>query len=327
VSVESPARAPGASPAHPGDGEAGLAAAPAVAGPGSGLVRQVLANRLGAAGAGIVLLVALAALLAPVIAPHDPLRVSLEDKLLPPGPGHWMGTDQAGRDILSRVLWGARVSLVVGVLAVVIGLAGGVLLGMLGGFYAGTLLEQVIMRTVDALFSIPLLVWAIAVVGIVGVGPVAIGPVTLPNEAKVIALVGFLYIPAIARVTYSVVLVEARADYVRARRVQGAGDLEIMASEILPNCLSPLIVQATLFVAIGIIVEASLSFVGLGVQPPRPSWGTMLADARGYVFSGEWWLPVFPGLLISLTVIGFNLLGDALRDVLDPRKRDAGLVV
>jgi peptide/nickel transport system permease protein len=298
-----------------------------VLGRAGGVLGRVLASRLGAAGAAVVAVVVLVAGLAPVVAPHDPLAVNLEGKLAPPSAEHWMGTDQAGRDVFSRVVWGARISLLVGVLAVVIGLLGGVVLGLLAGFYAETLLEQAIMRTVDALFSIPLLVWAIAVVGIVGVGPVRLGPFSLPNESKVILLVGFLYVPAIARVTYSVVLGESKADYVRARRVQGASDLEIMALEILPNCLSPLIVQATLFVAIGIVVEASLSFVGLGVQPPHPSWGTMLADARGYVFSGEWWLPLFPGLFISFTVIGFNLLGDALRDVLDPRKKDAGLVV
>jgi len=302
-------------------------AAPGLGSRWGGLARDVLGSRLGLIGALLVLAVVLAALLAPVIAPYDPLAVDLEAKLQPPSPSHLMGTDQAGRDILSRALWGARVSLLVGVLAVTIGLLGGVVLGTLAGFYAGSLLEQAIMRAVDALFSIPLLVWAIAVVGIVGVGPITLGPVSIPNEGKVILLVGLLYVPAIARVTYSVVLAESRADYVRARRVQGAGDLELMATEILRNCLSPLIVQATLFVAIGIIVEASLSFVGLGVQPPKPSWGSMLADARGYVFSGEWWLPVFPGLFISFTVIGFNLLGDALRDVLDPRKREAGLVV
>jgi peptide/nickel transport system permease protein len=305
---------------------------PVTAAPGllrrcAGVGRDVLASRVGLLGALLVGLVVLAGLLAPVVAPYDPVVVDLEAKLQAPSLSHPMGTDQAGRDILSRALWGARVSLLVGVLAVAIGLIGGVVLGMLAGFYAGGLLEQAIMRTVDALFSIPLLVWAIAVVGIVGVGPIAVGPVSVPNEGKVILLVGLLYVPAIARVTYSVVLAESRADYVRARRVQGATDLEIMATEIFRNCLSPLIVQATLFIAIGIIVEASLSFVGLGVQPPKPSWGSMLADARGYVFSGEWWLPVFPGVFISVTVIGFNLLGDALRDVLDPRKREAGLVV
>jgi peptide/nickel transport system permease protein len=141
-----------------------------------------------------------------------------------------------------------------------------------------------------------------------------------PNETKVVVLIGFLYMPGLARVTYSVAQVEAVSDYVRARKSQGAGDFAIMFDEILRNCMSPVIVQATLLVAVGIVVEASVSFLGLGVQPPTPSWGNILADSRNYLFSGEWWLPVFPGLAISTTVIGFNLLGDSLRDVLDPRR-------
>jgi peptide/nickel transport system permease protein len=266
------------------------------------------------------------AILAPFVAPYDPIAVDLDSKLVPPSAGHLMGTDQSGRDILSRVIWGSRVSLEIGILAVAIGLAGGVTLGTIAGYYSGKMIEQIIMRTVDGLFSIPLLIWAIAVIGIVGVGPIQIGPLSLPNEAKVILLVGLLYIPSIARVTYAAALVESKADYVLARRVQGASDAEIMIGEVLRNCWSPVIVQATLFVAVGIIIEASLSFIGLGVQPPKPSWGTMLADARGYVFSGEWWLPVFPGLAISFAVIGFNLLGDALRDILDPRKTASSLM-
>jgi peptide/nickel transport system permease protein len=290
------------------------------------LGRRILRTRLGLVGAGIIALVVLAAVLAPVIAPYNPVLVDLDSRLLPPGPNHIMGTDQSGRDIFSRVIWGARVSLEVGILAVVIGLIGGVTAGLLAGYYNGRLIEQAIMRTVDGLFSIPLLVWAIAVVGIVGVGPIELGPLSLPNEVKVTLLVGFLYIPSIARVTYAAALVESKADYVLARRVQGASDAEIMFGEVLRNCWSPVIVQATLFVAVGIIIEASLSFIGLGVQPPKPSWGTMLADARSYVFSGEWWLPVFPGLAISFSVIGFNLLGDALRDILDPRKTATSLM-
>jgi len=266
------------------------------------------------------------ALFAQVIAPYDPVVVDLDNKLAAPTTQHIMGTDQSGRDILSRVIWGSRPSLMVGILSVVIGATGGVWLGLLAGYYSGTAVEQVIMRVVDGLFSIPLLVWAIAVVGIVGVGPIEIGPIILPNEAKVILLVGLLYIPPFARVMYSAAIVEAKAEYVLARRAQGAGNLTIMIGEVLRNCWSPIIVQATLFVAIGIIIEASLSFVGLGVQPPKPSWGTMLADARGYVFSGEWWLPLFPGLAICFTVIGFNLMGDVLRDIMDPRRTTSRLM-
>jgi peptide/nickel transport system permease protein len=288
--------------------------------------RSLIDTPAGLAGSMIIAIVILTALLAPLLAPYDPVEIDLNNKLMAPSALHLMGTDQSGRDILSRVIWGSRASLEVGILAVTIGLIGGVSLGTVAGYYSGRIIEQVIMRSMDALFSIPMLVWAIAVVGIVGVGPIEFGPVSFPNETKVILLVGILYVPAIARVTYSAVLVEAKADYVLARRVQGATDFEIMLSEVLRNCWSPVIVQATLFVAIGIIVEASLSFVGLGVQPPKPSWGTMLADAREYVFSGEWWLPVFPGLAISIAVVGFNLLGDALRDSLDPRKTASSLM-
>jgi peptide/nickel transport system permease protein len=151
-----------------------------------------------------------------------------------------------------------------------------------------------------------------------------VGPWTLPNESKIILLVGILYIPPLARVTYGGALVEGNADYVRARRMQGASGVAVMFGDVLPNCLSPVIVQATLLIAVGIVVEASLSFVGLCVEPPRPSWGGMLSDARKFIFSGEWWTFVFPGLAISLSVIGFNLLGDALREILDPR-RSAGI--
>jgi len=287
----------------------------------AGIARRRLGGISGVLGLLLIAAIAIAALGAPWIAPHDPLEIRLDAQLQPPDATHWLGTDQAGRDVLSRVIWGARASLQVGVLAVLIGLVGGVGCGLLAGFYAGGLLEQTLMRAMDALASIPLLIWAIAVVGILGVGPLEIGPLSLPNETKVVLLVGFLYIPGLARVTYTVAMAEAKADYVRARRMQGASDAQIMLGDVLPNCLSPVIVQATLLVAIGIVVEASVSFVGLGVQPPKPSWGTMLADARNYVFSGEWWLPAFPGIAISLTVIGFNLLGDALRDALDPRRR------
>jgi peptide/nickel transport system permease protein len=286
-------------------------------------VRQ-LGGWSGAAGALLVAGVAVAAFLAPMIAPFDPIQVSIDNKLLPPGGAHWLGTDQAGRDILSRIIWGARASLLVGVFAVVIGVVGGVVLGLLAAFYRGGWLEQAIMRTMDAAASIPLLIWAIALVGIVGVGPVQLGPFSFPNEVKVLVLIGLLYIPGVSRLTYSVAQIESAADYVRARRAQGAGDITILFGDVLPNCISPVIVQATLLVAIGIVVEASLSFVGLGVQPPTPSWGTMLADSRNYLFSGEWWMPVFPGIAISLTVIGFNLLGDGLRDLLDPRRSGSG---
>jgi peptide/nickel transport system permease protein len=276
-------------------------------------------------GVAIVAVIVCAALLAPAIAPYDPVAVNVEDRLSAPSMAHWLGTDQAGRDVLSRILYGARASLAVGIGAVLIGALLGVSAGLFAA-YKGGFGEQLVMRIVDAIASIPLLVWAIAIVGVFGVGPLQIGPLVLPNEVKIIVLVGSLFSPVFARVTYAVAKRIAGADYVRARHLQGATHFDIVTGDILPNCLSPIIVQATLLVAIGIVIEASVSFVGLGVQPPQASWGTMLSDARNAIYSGEWWLPTFPGLAISLTVIGFNLLGDAVREAFDPRSEARTLV-
>jgi peptide/nickel transport system permease protein len=273
----------------------------------------------GLIGAILVLLIVVDGLAAPWIAPYDPLAVDMTASLAEPGPGHLFGTDQAGRDILSRVIWGGRASLEVSSIAVIIGCTGGIALGLLAGFFSGGWLEQLLMRVLDAMAAIPLLIWAIALVGILGVGPFTVAGITFGNEVKLLTLLGILYIPTLARITYASALAESRANYVAARRLQGVGSVRIMISDVLPNCLSPVIVQATLLLAIGIIIEASVSFVGLGVQPPTPSWGNMLADARNYLFSGEWWLSVFPGAAISLSVVAFNLLGDGLRDALDPR--------
>jgi peptide/nickel transport system permease protein len=247
--------------------------------------------------------------------------------LQPPDAAHWFGTDQSGRDVLSRVIWGGRASFEVSAFAVIIGCFGGVSLGLLAGFFSGGWLEQALMRVLDAMASIPLLIWAIALVGILGVGDVHIAGFAFGNEVKLLCLLGVLYIPTLARITYTSALGEASANYVAARRLQGVSAVRIMLSDVLPNCLSPVIVQATLLLAIGIVIEASVSFVGLGVQPPQPSWGNMLADARNYLFSGEWWLSVFPGACISLSVIAINLLGDGLRDALDPRYGTSAVTV
>ena len=277
------------------------------------------------AGAVIVLLVILCAAFVPLLAPYSPTDISLQHRLEPPSAAFLFGTDQAGRDVFSRVLWGARPSLQIGLIAVVIGLLGGVSLGLWAGYHAGGWFEQAVMRVLDAMAAIPLLIWAIAVVGIVGVDPVRLGPFVFPNEIKVMVLLGVLYIPGLARLTHAGAKAESRSEYVDARRLQGTAEWRIMVSDVLPNCLAPVIVQATLLVAVGIVVEAAVSFVGLGVQPPASSWGTMLAEARNYLFSGDWWLSLFPGLAISVTVVGFNLLGDELRDVLDPRRNTAPL--
>ena len=271
------------------------------------------------AGGAIVGVVVLAALLAPWIAPHDPVAISIENSLLPPDGSFLLGTDQGGRDVLSRMIWGARISLMVSLLSVVIGMVLGIATGLLAAACRGRWVEQVVMRTMEAVASIPLLIWAIAMLGILGVEPIVIGGLAFGNEWKLLVLIGVLYTPTLTRITHDVAVGEIAADYVRARRIQGVPMLRILLGDVLPNCMGPLVVQGTLLVAIGVVIEASVSFIGLGVQPPTPSWGAMLADSRNYIFSGEWWLPVFPGLAISLTVIGFNLLGDGLRDLLDPR--------
>jgi peptide/nickel transport system permease protein len=290
------------------------------------MVRHRLIGAMGRHPTGFVGLlfvaaVTFAAVLAPVLSPADPLALDLTARLAPPSASHLLGTDQAGRDLLSRIIWGSRGSLLISLGAVLAGSLVGVTLGLIAGYKNGSLLELVITRVFDVLFSIPLLILAIALIGIVGTGPVAIGPFLVGDHAKLIALIALSFTPALGRITYAAALVEAKSDYIRAKRAQGASWADLAFVEILPNAIGPVIVQATLFVGVAIIVEASLSFVGLGVQPPAPSWGTMLADARNYIFSGEWWIALFPGLAICLTVVGFNLIGDALRDLLDPRGR------
>jgi peptide/nickel transport system permease protein len=273
----------------------------------------------GVAGGLIVGGMVIFGILAPLLPLGDPLALDLSQRLVPPNFEHFLGTDQAGRDILSRIVWGSRESLMIAAGAVSFGALFGVTLGLVAGYMNGTVLEIIITRCFDILFSIPLLVLAIALMGILGTGPTVIGGIGIGNEVKLIVLIGLSFTPALGRLAYASALVEVKSDYVRAKRAQGAGWAELTFVEILPNAIPSAIVQATLFIGVAIIVESSLSFVGLGVQPPTPSWGTMLADARGYIVSGEWWMTTFPGLAICSTVIGFNLLGDVLRDVLDPR--------
>ncbi len=277
------------------------------------------------AGGVIVLIVLLTACLAPWIAPHDPVGIAVENSLLPPGGDFLLGTDQGGRDVLSRIIWGSRISLMVSLLSVVIGMTLGISTGLIAAYYRGRWIEQVIMRAMEAIAAIPLLIWAIAMLGILGVEPVTLWGMSFGNEWKLLVLVGILYTPTLTRIMHDVAAAEIAADYVKARRIQGVSTAAILLGDVLPNCMGPLVVQGTMLIAIGVVIEASVSFIGLGVQPPTPSWGAMLADSRNYIFSGEWWLPVFPGIAISLTVIGFNLLGDGLRDWLDPRSETRGI--
>ncbi|WP_349606473.1 ABC transporter permease [Cupriavidus sp. DF5525] len=271
----------------------------------------------------ILLLLALA-ICAPILPLQDPLQLYVEHRLQAPSAQFWFGTDHVGRDILSRTIWGARASLSIGVCAVSIGLVLGAMVGIIAGYKAGTWVEELLMKLMEVFASIPLLIWAIALVGITGTGTLELGNISLTNEAKLVLLIGVLYAPGLARLTFSLAKAEAQAEYVAARQLQGASSLRIMATDILPNVISPVLIQATLLLGVTIIVEASLSFIGLGVQPPTPSWGAMLSDARAQIFSDAWWVFIFPGTAVFLSVFAFNLVGDSLRTILDPRRRQRG---
>ncbi|MEK7214933.1 MAG: ABC transporter permease [Chloroflexota bacterium] len=264
---------------------------------------------LGGLGAVLLVCLGLVALLAPWVARYDPLFQDAALRLRPPGGDFWFGTDTYGRDIFSRVVWGSRVSLFVGVASVMVGTVPGVLLGVCSAYF-GDPLDLVLQRVFDALLGFPSLVLSIIIV--VGLGP-SINTVTV---AIAIALV-----PRMARLARSSALAVREEMYVLAARAAGSSDLRIVLQHILPNCLAPVFVLATGYLGSAIVAEASLSFLGLGVPPPEPSWGGLLQfGARGYVESAPW-LTVFPGLALSSATFAFVILGDALRDTLDPRLR------
>lgn len=254
---------------------------------------------------GVVGIVAMA-IAAPVLAPYDPAVQNTAATLSGPSQAHPLGTDLFGRDILSRLIFGARASLLVGIGAVAIAVAIGVPLGSVAG-YSGGWLDEAIMRTMDMVISIPALVLALAIVGTVGA--------SLLNVIIVIAVV---YSPQYARVIRGSVLSEKEEEYVEAANNTGLGDGRILLKHIFPNAFTPVLVQATYHIATAIIIEASLSFLGLGVQPPTPTWGVMIANGRQYLPT-EWWISTFPGLAIMVTVLAFNILGDGLQDEFDPR--------
>jgi peptide/nickel transport system permease protein len=273
--------------------------------------RTLRRMRLAALGAGILLVTAFVAVFAPWVAPHDPAAVSLADRLLPPGsPDHLLGTDALGQDVLSRVIYGARVSLVVGITAVAISSLLGVTLGLLAGFY-GKLIDDVIMRVGEVQLAFPTIILYVAVMAVLG-----------PGLLKLIAVIGVVGWVQYARVERAMTLSAREQEYIQAARALGASNRSIMLRHILPNTFSPLIVIASFGLASTIIIEASLSFLGLGVPPSVPSWGSMLADGRDYLRAG-WWVATFPGVALTLTVLAVNLLGDWLRDELDPLLRTA----
>jgi len=259
-------------------------------------------------GAFLSGLVVLLAIVAPLVAPYDP-TAQIAQPLLRPGHAQYLlGTDEVGRDALSRLIYGARVSLFVGVLAVAIALAFGASAGVIAG-YAGGWLDNLLMRLMDVLFSLPTLVLAIAITAILS-----------PNLTNAVIAIGIVYAPTFARVARGPTLTVMRLPYIEAARALGAPGTRIMLRHVLPNIAAPLMVQVTLALSNAILTEASLSFLGVGAQPPTPSWGLMLNAARQYMLLDAW-IAILPGLAIALTVLGFNLLGDGLRDLLDPRLR------
>ncbi len=256
-------------------------------------------------GLFIIASLALLGIFAPFLTPYDPVKQDLTHVLLPPSRFHLLGTDHLGRDILARILYGTRLSLFIGFLAVGLGLLVGVPLGIISGYYGGWL-DIVIQRFVDVMLAFPSFLLALSLVSLLGVG--------LTN---VILAVGVSTIPSFIRLTRGSVLVIREQTYIEAAKAVGAHDTTILFKHILPNTLTPVIVQATLGLGVAILMASGLGFLGLGVQPPTPEWGAMLGEGRNYIFSAPH-VATFPGLTIFLAVLGFNLLGDGLRDALDP---------
>jgi peptide/nickel transport system permease protein len=271
-------------------------------------LRRLLRNKLAVVGIGIFTVFLLSAFLAPWLAPYDPIKQELITRREPPSSEHLLGIDEVGRDILSRIIFGARTSLQVGVGSVSFAIIIGVLVGAVSG-YLGRWVDSIVMRLMDILLAFPSMLLAIAIVSILGPG--------LMNMLYAIAIVS---IPQYARIVRASVLSVKEQDYILAARAIGCPPSHILFRNVLPNCLTPLIVQATLGIATAILDAAGLSFLGLGAQPPTPEWGAMLGRGRGSVFTAPH-IVFFPGLAIMLTVLGFNLLGDGLRDALDVRLR------
>jgi peptide/nickel transport system permease protein len=301
-------------------------------------LRNLRQNTLSMVGLFIILLAIFVALFAPVLAPHDPITQfdAPENEFNPVPPGSEVfvtnangqrigtitvlfGTDSVGRDILSRVLYGLRTLMTISVSIILLSLLLGVSLGAVAGFYSDNLIDDVIMRFMDIIFSFPSIILAVAILGVLGTGTLTVGPITLPSVTKVVIVVAIAYTPRFARVMRGAVLREMEEDYVLAAKSLGARDYRILLEDIILNTIPVVIVQGSMYMGTVILTVAALSFLGVGFQPPTPSLGLMLSSSRGYIYSGEWWFSVFPGVAIMFIILGFNLLGDGLRDTLDPR--------
>jgi len=265
-------------------------------------------NPLTVVGALILALVALSATLAPVLGVHDPLEMNPQRLLENPSQDHPLGTDEFGRDILSRIIWGARISLYVSASSVALALVLGATLGIVAGLY-GRPVDDLISRVLEVVFAFPGVLLALGIVGLLG-----------PSVRNVVIAIGVVYTPVFGRLARATVLAAKERDYVEAARGCGASDFRLVGRHLLPNIIAPLIVQTSLSLSHAILAEASLSFLGLGTQPPAPSWGTMINTGQRLIEFSPW-VAVFPGLAIMLAVLAFNLLGDGLRDALDPRLR------
>lgn len=271
--------------------------------------RTLKKNKTAIIGIIIASAVIIIAIFAPLISPFDPLKQNVFDRLTPPEMGHPLGTDVFGRDIFSRIMHGARVSLLVGIMSVVIGMTVGTAMGMLAGLKGGKI-EGMIMRTVDVLMSFPNLILGLMVMAILGSGLI-----------KLIIAIGLVMAPRFARVAHAPTLSIKETDFIDAANALGANDLRILLRHVFPNILGEVLVMATLWVGTAIRIEANLSFIGLGVPPPTPTWGNMIRNGMNYLTNAPW-MSVFPGLAILITILSFNMVGDGIRDITDPKLQE-----
>jgi len=263
-------------------------------------------NPLSVAGLAIIISLAMIAILAPVISPYEPTKIDVYNVLSPPGNGHIFGTDELGRDVLSRMIWGARISLMVGFIAVGIAITIGTIIGSISGYYGGKI-DAVLMRFVDMMLAFPTFFLILAVIAIVE-----------PSISTIMIVIGLTGWMDVARLVRAEFLTLKERDFVLAAKAIGASDLRVMFRHIIPNALSPVFVAATFGIAGAILIESGLSFLGLGVQPPEPSWGNILTSGKDNI-TVAWWLSLFPGIAILITVLSYNLVGEGLRDAIDPR--------
>ena len=272
------------------------------------LWRTFKKNKTALIGSIVAILIIIAACLAPVISPYDPFEQDVANRLGPPRRLHFLGSDDFGRDVLSRVIWSIRISLTVGLFSVIIGLFIGTMMGVVAG-YKGGIVEIVIMRTVDVLLCFPTLITGIMVAAILGTG-----------QVNLIITIGIIFTPRFARLAYGPTLGIKEVEYLNAARVIGASHLRMIGRHLLPNIFGDLLVAATLWMGAAILMEASLSFLGLGVSPPNPTWGNMIKSGMDNLSNAPW-LSLYPGLATLITVLSFNMIGDGLRDVIDPKLR------